>query len=71
MQWNKVESSNIAAVAYEDQKMYVQFHNGGEYQYDNVPVEVYNEVLEAESVGRAFHRLVKSQSSYYPFTRLN
>lgn len=73
MNWNKVESSNIASVAYDEnaQKMFVKFHNGGVYSYDHVPINVYHEIRQADSVGKAFHRLVKSDSGRYPYSRIN
>jgi len=62
-----VKSSNIAAVGYKDGKMQVQFHGGGLYSYNNVPVEVFEGMKNAESVGGYFHRKVKG---VYPFTKI-
>lgn len=70
MDWKKVESSNIAAIAYKDDCLYVKFLEGNIYKYFNVPFEVFTQLLEADSVGRAFHQLVKSNPLIYPFDRL-
>lgn len=50
-----VESSNVKSIGYDpiSSTMYVNFRNSGRYAYHDVPEEEYNEVLTAESVGRA------------------
>lgn len=62
-----VSSSNISDVGYQLGKLYVKFHSGGTYSYDDVPYDVYDEIAQAESVGRTFHRRVKGK---YRYTRL-
>lgn len=58
-------SSNIAAIDHVDGKLYVKFHSGAEYDYPDVPVEIHDKLSAAhdagESVGKAFHVLVKSK----------
>jgi hypothetical protein len=61
MDWKKVKSSNIEAMAYADGTVKVQFKNGTEYHYQGVPKEVFLSVVNAESVGRAFNHEMKSQ----------
>ena len=54
-------SSNIRALAHDGARsLVVVFHNGGIYEYGDVPADIAKEVAEAESVGRAFHRLIKA-----------
>jgi len=69
--WNPVESSNIQALAYDGVFMYVRFLSGGIYRYGNVPESVYQELLNAESVGGSFHRLIKKNPDKYPYQKLN
>ena len=59
MEWTEVESSTVSRIAYEDDALFVEFRSGVSYRYDDVPPEVYDELFEADSIGRAFHRLVK------------
>lgn len=48
-------------VAYErgDQVLWIRFLNDRTYRYQNVPVEVYTDLLEAESKGRFFNLEIK------------
>ena len=59
--WNKVESSNIDALAHDGQKLLVRFNNGAVYECENVPEAVFLEIKDAASVGRTFNSLVKSR----------
>lgn len=71
MRMQKVESSNIAEMGHKGTTMRVLFHNGGLYDYAGVPLTTYHEIVNAESVGSTFHRLVKSRPDDYPYTRVN
>lgn len=53
-----VESSLIQAVDYkpEERTLEVSFTSGATYRYDNVPQEVYDELLAADSKGRYFRQ---------------
>ena len=65
-----VDSSSIAAVGYNPlaRILLVQFHNGGRYRYDEVPPEVFEHLLSAESIGQFFLRVIRGN---YTFTRLD
>lgn len=67
--WTDVESSNIAAMAHEEEtgKMLVKFKAGTVYEYHNVPRSIYDDVVSAASVGCTFNQLIKSQPAVYPF----
>ena len=54
MQLIQVESSMIYAVGYdeESQTMEVAFNSGGVYRYFDVPKDIYEGLLAAESKGR-------------------
>ncbi len=69
--WVNVQSSNIDAVGYQDNRLFIRFHGGAEYAYDKVPREVFQEIVRAESVGSCFHNLIKKRPEKYPYRRLN
>lgn len=50
-----VTSSNLESVGYEYDTLYIRFNKGGLYAYYNVPVDVYNALLQAPSKGKFFH----------------
>lgn len=58
-----VDSSVIAAIGYESalSRLEVHFHTGRVYRYFLVPQSVYDELVEAESVGRYFNRNVRNR----------
>ena len=70
--WTDVESSQIVRVGYDEEtlKAYVAFKDrrSGDvqstYEYDNVPKEVVDNIISAESVGRAFASSLKYGFSY-------
>lgn len=61
------DSSNIANLQYDDEtlELRVQFQKGGVYAYKDVPEEVFTMLSSAESVGSAFHTLIKSAGYEY------
>lgn len=69
MQLTEVESSMVHAVGYdeESQILEVVFNSGGIYRYFNVPEEIYEGLLEAESKGRYMHANV---IDLYPYKRV-
>jgi len=73
MDMQAVESSNIVAIGYdeEDRRLRVTFKNGGAtYDYLNVEPETHAAVIGADSVGSAFHRLIRAQSATYPYLKV-
>ena len=60
MNYVAVSSSNIAAIAYDDEgrTLGVRFTHGGEYWYHGVPGCVYQGLAGAESKGRYFGEFV-------------
>ena len=71
MNFISVESSNLSAVGYDPdtQELQVQFKNGGIYSYEGVPHQTHADLVSAESIGSAFHKLIKSGP--YPFKKVN
>lgn len=65
-----VTSSNLRAVAHDPvhSHLYVWFHSGGLYRYNNVPDTVYRDLLAASSKGRFHASYIRDQ---YISVRLN
>ncbi len=61
MKWTRVKSSNIKGARYVDGDMDIQFTNDAIYRYKDVPKEVFDELLKAESVGKFFYSKVKGK----------
>ena len=55
----KVDSSNILAIGYENDSLFVQYPSGI-YQYDHVPKKVFDSLNSAESKGQFMNANVKS-----------
>lgn len=70
MDYREVKSSNIAAVAHEDETLGVKFKNGTEYHYQGVSRALFETLSAAASIGRAFNELIKSKPNDYPFARV-
>ena len=63
-----VESSSIESVGYEKNVLEVRFHNGGLYQYFDVPEDLLVMLMQADSKGAFFNRHIRGRFSS---TRLN
>ena len=61
------KSSNISKVEFENDVLYVTFLNGSRYSYSGVALNVYEEMVNAESVGKYFCKNVKGS---YAFQRV-
>jgi len=64
--WQYVVSSMIEAIWYSEdaERLSVRFKSGKEYDYLDVPVELYQEFLSAPSKGKFFNKHVKGQYAY-------
>ena len=60
-----VDSTDLSSVGYESGTLYVRFHSGGLYSYDNVPVSVFDELLYADSKGKYFNQFIKNCYTYH------
>ena len=71
MQLTTVESSMIYAVGYDKAKhvLEVVFNTGRTYQYGDVPPEVYEGLLNAESKGRYFLANIRDVYEYWQVGR--
>ncbi|MDO8899597.1 MAG: KTSC domain-containing protein [Bacteroidales bacterium] len=66
MKRQAVESSNLASVGYDEEKqiLEVQFNHGGIYQYFEVPKNVYEELMNADSHGVYFSANIRNDYEY-------
>ena len=59
-----VNSSNIKSVDWDAKTLEVDFHRGATYRYSEVPEEVFNQLINAQSVGKYFNgNIAKHYSS--------
>ena len=67
MERKAVESSNLAEIGYDEDEhiLEVKFKKGVVYRYYEVPATTYEEMLEADSVGKVFQQLVKAGGYRY------
>ena len=58
----EISSSNIKSAGYdtEEQLLEIEFNSGAVYSYAGVPMGVYDDLLEAESVGKYFNQSIKN-----------
>ena len=61
---NSVFSSNLKSVGYDDGTLEIEFHNGGIYQYFNVPDSTYSNLISAISKGRYFDTYIRPKYRY-------
>ena len=59
----KVESSNISAVDFNE-GLIVEYKSGVRYKYKDVPKELYEKLLQAESKGRFVNTEIKGHYEY-------
>lgn len=61
--YEAVSSSNVEAIAYEGNDLYVKFLNGSEYKYFSVPLETFEALQSAPSVGKFLNSDIKPNFS--------
>ena len=60
-----VKSSNINKIGYDGGGcLFVRFNNGGLYRYDNIPAEIYDVLMKAESKGRFLRQNIIGKYKY-------
>ena len=66
MNRQSVESSNLASIGYdiENEILEVEFKHGGVYQYFDVPVNVYEELMNADSHGVYFSANIRNDYEF-------
>ena len=70
MNWVRVKSRMLAAVAYDHDwhHLYLEFRSGDIYCYRDVPVHRYEELLAADSKGKYVRHHILNQ---YPYQRIH
>lgn len=63
MKMIEVQSSNIKKVGYDKNNLYVEY-NSGTYEYTQVPKQLYEDLLKAESKGRFMNENIKGKYIY-------
>jgi hypothetical protein len=71
MRLDTVESDVIHAIGYDPEirLLEVIFNDGSIYQYREVPQEVYEGLMSAESKGQYFQQNVRDEFQYWKFDR--
>lgn len=66
MSWINVSSTNLSRVRYDDSRntLAVEFQGGRVYQFFDVPKQVFEGLLSAESHGKFFHEQIKGHYRY-------
>lgn len=70
LEWSDIghDSDNIMRIGHSGQDLFVEFKNGSGYKYANVPIEIFQRILNKEciskskgrpSYGSTLHQLVK------------
>lgn len=68
MDRNSVQSSNIYSIGYDEQSqtLEVEFTNGTIYQYYNVGLAAYEDLMRSPSKGQHLNAYIKNS---YPYSR--
>lgn len=63
-----VKSSNIKSIGYEpaSKKLHVEFQSGDVHEYANVPPAKHAALMKAKSIGKYFHREVRTMHKSKP-----
>ena len=69
MEREKVKSSNLESVGYDEDKslLEVEFKDGAVYQYSGVSSELHKQLISADSVGSFFQKNIRD----WPTTKVN
>lgn len=59
-----VKSSNIQSVGHSNHGLFVRFAGGALYRYPDAPKHVFDELVQADSVGRAFQAKVRGKFTH-------
>jgi len=66
MKRKSVDSSNLASIGYDPSSkiLEVEFKHGGVYQYFDVPENIYEELMNADSHGVYFSANIRNDYEY-------
>ena len=70
--WISVESSSLARLRYaiDTKELLIEFKGGAQYLYQNIPDDLFLSLMTANSIGSAFHKLIKIQPASYPYEKI-
>lgn len=71
MDFTKIQSTNIAEAAWHDSELYLRFHSGDLYRYEEVPSRVFDELVAAPSAGKYFHSHIKAAYQFHQVRPIN
>jgi len=60
-------SQRISSMTWDQSVLRVEFKRGGIYEYPGVPEEIFDTLIQAQSLGNAFNDLVKGK---YPYEKI-
>lgn len=66
MDWIPVSSTRMSQVAWQDNKLYVRFHDGAVYEYSNFTKSDFDSFLNSPSLGSELSRIDK----IHPYRRV-
>jgi fibrillarin-like rRNA methylase len=64
MQVTHLVSSNLECAAWHRGDLFITFKNGSIYSYNDVPKQVFNELVQAESHGKFFNQHIRLKYHY-------
>ena len=69
MDWIPVVSTNLSRIRYDENSntLEIEFQGGRVYQYFDVPVQIFEGLRSADSLGQYFNTNIKG---YYRYTRI-
>jgi hypothetical protein len=70
MEMTKVKSSNVEAIGWEDEVLYVKFVKGGTYQYTGVPELLWKAFNAAKSKGKFFHAKIRPNQHNWKYKKV-
>ncbi len=67
MKREKVTSSNIESIGYDEEKeiLEIEFINGSVYRYNNFPEIKFSSMIRSNSIGSYFHKVIKGNFKGY------
>ncbi len=57
-----VKSGTIAEIGFSESKLYITFHSGNTYRYDNISQDQFIELDQSKSKGSTLKEIVKNKS---------
>lgn len=65
-----VKSSTLRSLDWEDSTLTVEFLSGAVYVYKGVQKDIYDQIMNTESKGKAFDAFIKKAMPSYDFRRI-